>query len=432
MVSVLFVYRPLSGKGGGGSLYVRIIGRRQVRQWSLNCRLKASEWDAARQQIIMPRFNTARQEFLSEVSEKMAHTSATLRLVEEELERSGQPFGIKEIQEAFLLRESGNSLRAYAEQLEAEKKQDEKNRTARAYRGAVDALTRFHGSELQLDHLTPSLLKNFEISMQKADLCANTTSQYMRSLQAVCNKAHDDGYKLRLPSDLFAGVFTGVAQTKKRALPVDSLSRLFSLDLEQLIENEAPGSRIRQYLEGLFVAWRLFFFSFHTAGMCFVDMAHLKKENISEGQIIYRRRKTGQEIAIELTPQIQYVIDSFAADTAGSPYVFPLLREDSDTPLYRQYESALRTYNRRLKRLSVMAGLDSSPLSSHVARHSWATIGKDKSLSMTVLGSMLGHTTEKTTKVYLASFDRAILAAANRLITKDFIAPAQRRAIATG
>jgi integrase len=428
-----FICRRSSGSDRGGNLYVRIIYRREVKQWSLDCRLREGEWDDRRQQVILPRRDAERRKFLLEVSAKISRFIAVFYLVVGDLERSGQPFCLKELYEAFLLRENENNLRTYAEELAVKLRQNGQIRTARAYGGAAAAIVRFNGGELLLDELTPDLIESFEDSMQRAGRSLNTTSHYMRTLQVICNKAFKEK-KMKCPADeLFRDVFTGVAPTPKRALPENALIQLLSLDIPRLMALHKPGGSAWRRLQGLYTAWRLFAFSFYACGMCFVDICYLKKEHISAGRISYRRKKTGQNVNITITEQIQFLIDSFADETAGSPYVFPLLRENGGD-LYRQYENALRTNNRRLKHVADLAGLDSiPPLTSHAARHSWASRGKNKFISIAVLAALLGHSSEKTTRIYLASFDQDILAEANSTITKGLPIPAQmKRMAATG
>jgi site-specific recombinase XerD len=78
----------------------------------------------------------------------------------------------------------------------------------------------------------------------------------------------------------------------------------------------------------------------------------------------------------------------------------------------RDYSHILRTYNKRLKRLSEMLKLE-KPLSSYVSRHSWATIALRKGISVQVISEGMGHGNEKTTRIYLASLDQSVIDNAN-------------------
>lgn len=59
--------------------------------------------------------------------------------------------------------------------------------------------------------------------------------------------------------------------------------------------------------------------------------------------------------------------------------------------------------NRYLKRLGELLHI-ATPLTTYVARHSWATIAKNEGVPVSIISEGLGHTSEKTTRIYLDSF----------------------------
>ncbi|NDV97660.1 hypothetical protein D0T84_22665, partial [Dysgonomonas sp. 521] len=122
--------------------------------------------------------------------------------------------------------------------------------------------------------------------------------------------------------------------------------------------------------------------------MSFIDLAYLRKDNIGKGVISYYRKKTGQPIEVKLTDEMKDIIDSFSKETRYSPYLFPIIR-DKDKDRRLQYETALRSYNRDLKDLARLSGVN-QPVSSHVARHSWATIAKYERLPLSLISEGLG------------------------------------------
>lgn len=56
------------------------------------------------------------------------------------------------------------------------------------------------------------------------------------------------------------------------------------------------------------------------------------------------------------------------------------------------------------------------PLTSYVARHSWASIARHKGVPLPVISEGMGHSSEKTTRIYLDSLDQSVLDKANQLI----------------
>ena len=74
--------------------------------------------------------------------------------------------------------------------------------------------------------------------------------------------------------------------------------------------------------------------------------------------------------------------------------------------------------NKSLKEIAKMVGL-SIPLTLYVARHSWASIAKSKNIPISVISEGMGHDSEMTTQIYLASLDNAVVDRANAQILKD-------------
>lgn len=141
-------------------------------------------------------------------------------------------------------------------------------------------------------------------------------------------------------------------------------------------------------------------FSFYCRGMSFVDVIHLRNDWVVKDTIFYARSKTGQRLQVGLLPDLQKIIEKYRTD---SPYIFPYIDSGSSRSVYTQYRYALGMINRYLKQLGRLLHID-LPLTTYVARHSWATIAKNEGIPISLISEGLGHTSEKTTQIYLASF----------------------------
>lgn len=75
-------------------------------------------------------------------------------------------------------------------------------------------------------------------------------------------------------------------------------------------------------------------------------------------------------------------------------------------------------HNKHLSEISEMLRLKSK-LSSYVARHTWATIAKNKGVSVSVICDAMGHTSEETTRIYLDSLDKEMIDKANYSIVSS-------------
>lgn len=270
--------------------------------------------------------------------------------------------------------------------------------TANNYACALNVLRMFCGqSVLATDDLTVSLMKDFQNFMIARHLSLNTISLYNRNLRAVYNFALDEEI-LKMDKHPFRKVFTGIEPTRKRAIKSDVVRRLIHMDLNDNVKMRFSRD--------------LFLFSIYTQGMAFVDLAHLRIDNLSGQKIFYRRHKTNQRIEIELVDCAREIIDRY--HESDSPYLFPILY-DREKQHYRKYSTALRMYNRELHVLSQALQLD-IPLSSYVARHTWASLAKWNGISSSVISEAMGHRNAETTRIYLASLDMDVITDANHTV----------------
>jgi len=165
-------------------------------------------------------------------------------------------------------------------------------------------------------------------------------------------------------------------------------------------------------------ALRLFIFAFHARGMSFVDLAYLKKNDIDlrAGTLSYFRRKTGQFIEMTINQPLHRLITYFMETNINSPFLFPIIRNHSRR-IYEQYCTGLRLQNERLKQVAARARLNKQ-LSTHQARHAWATIAKNENIPIWVISEGLGHTSVSTTYIYLDSFGASVLDQAHRKVSQ--------------
>ncbi len=417
MPSITIVFRPSSRTGDfPGSLYLRIINQRKVKTATLPGHLYRYEWDHRKQAIIYPENNPARIAYLEELEQ---HIRDALYVAEElvmMLKKQGH-YTLEEIIHLFRIQNYNGKLLSFAELLAKGLEKAGQYRTANAYRTVSKGLITFNNEhDIPLSDINAHLIKSFEMHLKSKGRLPNTISYYMRNLRCIYNRAVKEKRIHARRDNPFADVFTGVKKTQKRALTVEEVTRLNKLELHARLKSLPAGSMEHVQISNLYFAWRLFFFCFHARGMCFVDMAYLKKSHLRNGTMCYYRKKTGQLIEVKITREMQRIIDSFAGMVKHSEFVFPIIT-DSKKDERTQYETAMCIQNRRLKELARMAGIEKT-LTTHVARHSWASIGKQQNLPVWVISEGLGHASEKITYSYLASFDQSVLDKANKLIAK--------------
>lgn len=161
----------------------------------------------------------------------------------------------------------------------------------------------------------------------------------------------------------------------------------------------------------------MFVFSYCARGMAFVDMAYLKKENVDSGRITYCRHKTGQYLTLHIEPCMAAILERYGRVYPESPYLFPVLTDEQPDQAYRQYRTGLNYHNRKLKRLGKLLG-EPLPLSSYTPRHRRATAARNHNVPIAVISAGMGHSSERTTLIYLDSLDNAVIDNANEKILK--------------
>jgi integrase len=277
--------------------------------------------------------------------------------------------------------------------------------TSRNYRNARISFSSFlNGRKLALCDLDETVVRQYNDYLDQRGLKRNSKSFYNRILRAVYNKAVRE--QLARPNPwLFTDAYTGVDRTRKKALSPEALRSIMALDLSA--EKELAFTR------------DLFLFSFYARGMSFVDMVWLSRNDVSRGEISYVRRKTGARITVEIEPCMAEILERWQ-DEAWGGYVFPLLHSRQKEEAYREYVYRLYRHNLLLKEIGRRAGIP-FPLNSYAARHSWATLARDSEIPLSVISRGMGHTSERTTQIYLADLSQSVLDQASRTVIRSVL-----------
>lgn len=356
------------------------------------------EWDSRHREIRLDRAGRERAQFLLKARHLLNETKKMLHCTIRQLDAAGAGHTLDEFLRQYQKVRFRLNFFDLAEARIRHMRGAGQLQTANNYACALNLLRIFCGrSVLATEDLTVSLMKDFQNFMIARHLSLNTISLYNRNLRAVYNHALDEEI-LKMDRHPFRKVFTGIERTRKRAVKRDVVRRLMRMNLNDNV-------RMRFSRD-------LFLFSIYTQGMAFVDLAHLKVDNLSGHRILYRRHKTNQRIEIELADCAREIIERY--HESDSPYLFPILYDQSRQH-YRKYSTALRIYNRELHVLSQALQLD-VPLSSYVARHTWASLAKWNGVNSSVISEAMGHRNAETTRIYLASLDMDVIADANRTV----------------
>ena len=281
--------------------------------------------------------------------------------------------------------------------------------TAHVYRSSLNAIIAYRGKgDFTFNEVTPEWIKGFEIHLRGRGCSWNTVSTYLRTFRAVYNRAVDCRGAVYVPH-LFRSVYTGTRADRKRALDTEDIQKVFT----KLPQSSAVTSDMRRTQE-------LFVLMFLLRGLPFVDLAYLRKSDLHDNVITYRRRKTGRPLSVTLTREAMVLLKRYMNRDSSSPYLFSLLESREGTKeAYREYQLALRSFNQQLLLLGQLLGLGDR-LSLYTARHTWATTAYYCEIHPGIISEAMGHSSITVTETYLKPFRNKKIDEANQLVT-DFV-----------
>ncbi|MDE5882432.1 MAG: site-specific integrase [Muribaculaceae bacterium] len=396
MVSIKVKFRPSTSENREGTIYLQIIHERIVRQWYSEYKIFSDEWDT-KKSILIISANSKRRSYLLALRERIKWDTEHLKRIATEFSSTKKIFTADDIIKEFIIRHQQQSFFNFMENTIIRLKELGKQRTSETYISALNSLRRFRQEEdIIFDGFDSDLMESYEAYLKERGLIPNSRSFHMRILRAVYNRAVEK--EITQNRHPFRHVYTGVDKTAKRAIDLKTIKKIKELDL--------TSHPTVDYARDMFLI------SFYFRGMSFVDMAYLKKSDLSNGHITYRRRKTGQQLSIKWTVQMQLIINKYPQNQ--TEYLLPIITSSSATP-YNQYRSKQFLINKCLKKVAKFIGLNIS-LTLYCSRHSWASIAKAKGIPIGIISDGLGHDSELTTQIYLSTLDTSAVDRANALI----------------
>ncbi|WP_302462228.1 site-specific integrase [Phocaeicola plebeius] len=402
MASVKVKFRPSSVNGKEGSIYYQMIHNRVVRQIRTDYRIFESEWDDKASTVIVPELTgTERKNHLQSVVSDIEWDVKRLKTIIALYERGNKSYTSDDIILKFNRQADEQSLFSFMKGVIEQLKRLNRIRTSETYTVTLASFMKFRdGQDILLCEIDGDVMMLYEAWLKANSNCPNTISFYMRILRAVYNRAVEkELVEQKFP---FKHVYTGIYKTVKRAISLKTVKRIKEIDL-----------KMKPHLD---YARDMFLFSFYTRGMSFVDMAYLKKSDLENGILTYRRRKTGQLLTVKWEKCMGDIVAKYEGHS-DTQYLLPIITDlRADERI--QYRNALCRVNIALKEIARLVGL-ALPLSMYCARHAWASIAKSKNIPLAVISEGMGHDSEETTRIYLASLDTSVVDKANSLILKD-------------
>ncbi|KJD33991.1 integrase [Tamlana nanhaiensis] len=398
MASINILLRKKANARGEYPIVMRIVKERKSKTITLGISCYEKDWDFNNKRFKKshPNWNQ-RNRILLKLEQR------ALKIVDDFLAQK-LDFTLAQFEEKFRgtkLTKTSNVLEFF-DMIIKEMVDADRISNANAYKSTKDSLLKFKGNHIPFQSVTPEFLEKYEAFLRINGNQNGGIAFKMRELRSIINKAIT---RKLIPQEIYPFRDYKISKLKskptKRALTIDEFRSIRDIDLSEhphLIETH-----------------NYFMFSIYTRGMNFQDMMLLKWSNIQNGRIHYTRSKTKGKFNLEVIDKAQEILDYYKTQNRFTQYVFPILLKEDLTAQQIHYRKCkvLSMYNKRLKELGRLANIE-KPLTSYVARHSFATILKMSGTPIEKISEMMGHADVNITMSYLKEFDNETLDKENR------------------
>ncbi len=243
--------------------------------------------------------------------------------------------------------------------------------TARVHTSLLHKLKRY-GMFRTFAELTRENIEAFDRAMRQEGLSQTSMATYHAVLKSYINIARKEGRMDTYPYEFFP-ISRGTGKLRKY---------LTEEELQRVVACKFPRKRYN-------VTRDIFLLQCYT-GMAYVDLSSTdwrQLRSVTSGKYVIRaqRHKTG-------VPYYTVVL----------PEAVAILKRYNFAPPV----PCLSTYNRQLELLASVAGI--KRISSHMGRHTFATLCLRAGVPIESLARMMGHTDIKTTQIYAKVLDSAV------------------------
>lgn len=393
----VILYTSKRFQDGRHPVMLQIIHQRKTTRKSLPVKLYEWEWDF--KQNLPKKTAENYKTIISYIRSQLVIAEKAML----DIENENQDYCINDISNKMAKKPKKITFNKYSKELIEQMYTANRIGNATAYQLALNAVNNFTGNkELNFSDIDFNFLSKFESYHLSKGNSINGFGVYIRTVRAIFNKAIKEGI---LKSEQYPFKTYKIKRNKtiKRAISKVDIIKIKNLDFPSYSD--------------LWHARNYFLFSFYTIGMSWVDMANLKRSNIVDDRIIYKRSKTKKEYSIRLNENIKSILEIYLLN--NDEFIFPIISAgDNELQKRKDIIYKNRWYNHKLNKIAKMANIDAN-LTSYVSRHSWASIANFSGVSIGIISQGLGHEDIKTTQTYLADFEHTEIDKVNDNILLD-------------
>ncbi len=439
MVKVVY-YTTNTLVDGSHPFYVRITKDRKRKYIATDLSLHPDYWDKDKEKVRRKYPEPGREKLIRKLAEWEAkYSEAAVSLAEADEPHDAPAVAAKAIEGRKAARRI--KLLAYCDELRAGYIKTGQVGNAGVYRDLRNQLAKFVAAEnntlspptgrgqseawaswlslydIPLDRVNVNFCHEWEQTLRATGMKENTLSFRFRTLRSVLNQAIAAGL-VKATAYPFARTVAEKHKLQVGKFDVSTAKRAISRDELRRLEALQPVNERQRLAKDMFI------FSFYAGGINFVDLAQLRWRDLSgkavgtgyPERLNYVRQKTGGKFSLRLLAPAAAIVAFYRPFTYATlaSYVFPVLDVTQHiTPhqIKNRLHKVLGQVNKELKELGQQVGI-ATPLTTYVARHTFATTLKQDGNQTAVISQAMGHKSEAVTAVYLDSFASDLVDAA--------------------
>ncbi len=209
----------------------------------------------------------------------------------------------------------------------------------------------------------------------------NTVARYMKAVKKITNRALANEWITKNP---FAGIKVKTVQTDPTFLSLHELHLIY----------EHPFTGALDVVRDMFIMAAF-------TGLAFIDISNLRKEHVvsdNDGNMWIRKPRQKTEVVqnIPLLDIPKAILKKYEGNKKAA-------KKGTLLPV-----PCNQVMNRYLKEIGTICGIEKT-LTTHVARHTYATVTLSQGVRIENVSKMLGHTSIKMTQHYARVLDSSIL-----------------------
>jgi site-specific recombinase XerD len=396
----IILYKSKILSDGSNPIMLRLTDKKDRKYFSLSFSANLNDWDEKNDRFKRSYINSKKINMILDRHELKAKEILI------NLESENKRFSFDEFEKRFIGSNDKMDVIGYFDETIQRLTKSGKIGNSYAYKDAKNVLLKYiDKKKIEFADVDYKCLNKISEKLLENQVKPSSISVYFRTIRALFNKAIKEGHcnEKNYPFDQYkiSGLST---ETVRRAIDIEKIKAINRIQSEPF--------------SNLWNAKNYFMLSFFTMGMNFTDIAYLKYSNIEEDRIVYFRAKTGKPYSIKILEPALEIIKKY--NSSGDEYIFPILSLDDNTPQKQKVKikNQLKTVNKQLKIIAKEINFNSI-LTFYVARHSWATSLKRSGVSTSIISEGFKHDSEKTTQIYLDSFENKTLDDANLTVLEN-------------